>query len=199
MESRLHLALKKAVETHLAGGNHCWYESHMGPWGGSGSLRVDVHYNRNKRSIYVECETRPSISRLIEKGKRRVKVPYRNVYILVVPDEYYGRLEWQRLRGYFDLVLGYDVEDGVFTGKRDLRFMGPLRDAALDFLIPIYKSERVQGTLNRVTRRKNILKMRLRGRLQCLLCRLDLPSPWIFCPGDGCSDSVPYLERASSN
>jgi len=189
VESDLHLALKDAVKRHHAGGSRCWYESHMLPWGNQGSLRVDVSYRRNKRSYYTECETKPNLSRLVEKGRRRREHYRRTVYNLVVPKSEYNKHDWTRLRGYFDQVFAYDIEKDEFTDAVDLRLLGPLRDAVLDITMPIYWSKEFQSTYRRVKYSENRVYWAVRVILQCSACRLGLPHPWGFCPKDDCPDS----------
>ena len=182
--------MKDAVIRHLVGDDRYWTENTI--W--LNTLRVDVEYVKNRRRFLVECETRPGIKRLIAKGKHRNRVPYRNVYILVVTAEWYRRLEWWRLKTYFDLILVYDVEREQFTDRRDLRFMGWLRDVALDMIVPIYNGERLQHSIHLINRGKNRLKWRVRGFLHCSMCKLGIPSPWLFCPRNDCPDSISYSE-----
>jgi hypothetical protein len=85
LESDLHLAMKDAVIRCLVGDDIYWTERYI--W--LNTLRVDVEYVKNRQRFLVECETRPSIKRLIDKGKRRNRIPYRNLYLLVVPVERY--------------------------------------------------------------------------------------------------------------
>ena len=194
MESDLHLALKDAVRRHHAGGCRCTYESHMLPWGREGSLRVDVYFCRRGRSIYTECETRPNMERLREKGRRRNTYYYRTVYRLVVPKQEYAKHDWRRLRGYFDAVYAYDVEADSFTDSVDLRLLGPLRDLALDLLMPIYWSRELQTVLRRITYGVNGLRWAVRSRLHCMACVLGIPHPWVFCPVMDCPRSRSYYE-----
>jgi len=98
--------MKDAVIRHLV--KDGWYRTESRVW--YTGLRVDVAYTRNGRRFLVECETQPNVRRLMEKGRRRKRVPYRNVYILVVTLEWFSRLKLRRLKGYFDRVLVYDVE-----------------------------------------------------------------------------------------
>ena len=186
----MHLAMKDAVIRCLVGDDRYWTESTI--W--HNTLRVDIEYTKNRRRFLVECETRPGIKRLIDKGKRRNRIPYRNVYLLVVPVERYHDVDWGCLRGYFDMVLAYDAELAVFTDRRDLRLLGPFRDAFLDVLMPIYESEELQALFTWLTIRKNCLIYGTRGFIQCSMCRLGLSSPWIFCPRNGCPHSISYTE-----
>lgn len=179
MESRLHITLKKAVERHQAEGNNCWYESTMGAWGGSGSLRADVHYYRKRRSIYVECETRPSMKRLLEKGLRRTQSPWGDVYNLVVPDAQYGRHDWRQLRGYFDKVYAYSVEEDRFTESLDLRTFGALQDAVLDILMPVIRSNKVTALTLWLVKQKNLYR-------HCIMCLRGRTDPWHWCWNEPC-------------
>lgn len=183
LESDLHLAMKDAVVNHLACGEHCWMECRVWYCG----LRVDVSYYRNRRCFLVECETKSRVKRLLEKGRRRNKVPYRNVYMLVVSVEGFRRLEWRRLKGYFDLVLVYDAEGDRFTNVRDLRCLGWLKDAALDALVPLYYGDEFQCVLRLIHRTRVRFGIWLRDSLECPLCRLGVPtSGWDYCYRDEC-------------
>ena len=191
LESDLHLDMKDAVIRDLAWDCRYYTEYSFGQRGYNG-LRVDVHYTKKKREYLVECETRPNIKRLIDKGKRRNSIQDRTVYILVVPLRWIQKLEWRRLKGYFDLVIPYNVESGVLGRSYDLRFLGSLRDDFLDALMPVYKSQEVYDIYWWVVIRKNFLKWFLRGIVQCSLCRRGVPTPWEFCPKNDCPDSRPW-------
>jgi hypothetical protein len=181
--------MKEAVIRELGKETRYWTEYMFG-WRGSGALRVDVCYIRKKRKYLVECETRPSIKRLVEKGKRRKKISHRTVYILVVPIKLYGRLDWRRLKGYFDLIMAFDARVDAFTDTMDLRFLGSVRDAALDVLVPIYLCKSVQSLFRWFRFRKNGLKWAVREVIQCGACKLGIKTPWVFCPRFDCPDSV---------
>ncbi len=78
MESPLHHAMKDAVIRDIAG--DCMYSTeYMIGYPEYGGLRVDVNITKNKRKYLIECETKPNIKRLIDKGKRRNKIPYRTM------------------------------------------------------------------------------------------------------------------------
>ena len=195
MESDLHLAMKGAVVRYLVDGERYWTESRV--W--YSGLRVDVSYMRKRRHFLVECETRPGVKRLVEKGRRRNTVPYRNVYILVVTAEWFRRLELRRLKGYFDRVLVYDDDCDRFTDSRDLRRLGWLRDSALDILVPIYYSKRFQNMLRTITMCKGRFKLWVRMSLQCPMCRLGIPTPWWrFCLRDKCPEDRSLKEIVES-
>ena len=147
--------MKQAVATHLSEGNHCWFEDTMGPWGGAGSLRVDVHYYRKGRSYYVECETRPNIKRLRKKGEKRKKCPWRTDYNLIVPSTEFTKKDWRQLRGYFDNVYGYDVTQDKIYQKMDLRRLGVLQDLVLDIWMPVRRSSKFKDIEWWFIRRKN--------------------------------------------
>jgi hypothetical protein len=137
----------------------------------------------------------PGVKRLKEKGRRRNQLPYWNVYILVVTTAWFRRLEWRWLKGYFDQVIVYDAEGDRFTGGRDLRQMGWLRDAVRDTLVPIYYGGRVQHMLRMMNKCKGRFKLWVRRLLQCPMCKLGIPSPWRFCLRDDCSRSFrEYVE-----
>ena len=185
LESDLHQAMKRAAVRDLVGG--CWQKTEYTYKGRRSSrLRVDVVFVRKWRDHLVECETRPSVKRLMEKGGRRNGLGRRTVYILVVPAERYRRLDIGRLKGYFDQVIAYDAAADEFTCSRDLRFMGSLRDAALDVLVPLHRAISTGPVYNGLRIRKNLLKWAVRGLIQCSACRLGIDTPWIFCPRDGC-------------
>lgn len=189
LESDLHHAMKDAVIRDLVG--DCWYKTEytINRYGAAG-LRVDVSYTKNKRRYLVECETRPNIERLVDKGRRRNNIPYRTMYILVVPSEFYHMIDWGRLRGYFDIIFAYDVDRGMLTEGQDLRFLGSLRDVFLDLWVPFYKSKETQSVYWWFKIRKNLLVCKVRGYVHCTACKLGIPTPWIFCPRHDCPDSV---------
>ncbi|MFC1803959.1 hypothetical protein ACFL0D_08360 [Thermoproteota archaeon] len=189
MESHLHLAMKDAVIRDLVDDGRYSTEYLYG-YRGSGALRVDISYTKNKREYLVECETRPNIKRLIDKGKRRNEISYRTMYILVVPSEYYHRIDWRQLHGYFDIIFTYEIDRDMLTERQDLRFLGSLRDVFLNVLVPVYKSNETQSVSRWLVIRKNLLVYELRGYLHCTACKLDIPTPWIFCPRDDCPNSV---------
>lgn len=192
MESDLHLSMKKAVVRDIGKGSKYWTEYLIG-YCGSGSLRVDVNFSKNRRKYLVECETRPKIKRLIQKGKRRNKIRYRTVYILVVTSEWYRKLDWTQLKGYFDIIMSYDVEEDTFTERWDLRFLGPQRDTVLDIIVPIYMSEAVQSIYLRLVMGKNQVKHTIRKLIQCSACRIGIETHWKFCPKFNCPNSVSYF------
>ena len=163
VEGKQHLELKKAVKQHLSQGNYCHYESHMWSWGGKGSLRVDVHYVKNKRHYYVECETAPRLERLITKGEKRRKRYLGSLYNLIVPATTYNRIDWWRLSGYFDIIYFYSFEREEVVSKIDLRYFGGLRDLFLDLVTPIFRGQRAQDFYRSFWKRKNILK-------KCIQC-----------------------------
>lgn len=159
--------MKQAVETHLSEGNRCWFEDTMGSWGGEGSLRVDVHYYRKGRSYYVECETMPNIKRLRKKGEKRNGWGRRTDYNLIVPSTEFTKKDWTKLRGYFDLVYGYDVNQDKICFRKDLRRLGVLQDLVLDIWMPVRRSSRFKGMEWWFIRRKNLCAgcvMCLRGK-----------------------------------
>ncbi|MFH2110734.1 MAG: hypothetical protein ABIJ47_05670 [Candidatus Bathyarchaeota archaeon] len=186
MESQLHIALKKAVERHMAEGSQCWFESLMVPWSGSGSQRADVQFMRRRRSIYVECETRPSIRRLREKGRRRNQSPWADVYVLVVPETQYSRHDWRQLRGLFDKVYAYSAEEDRFTESVDLRPLGALRDAVLDAAMPVIRSPKFRAFYRFFWIRKNRAVRRLRDRARCIRCCMGKGRPRYYCVGETC-------------
>jgi hypothetical protein len=173
VESPLHKTLKKAVETHHASGCHCWEENYMG-FRGKGCLRVDLCYTSRSRYYLVECETKPSIPRLQEKGRRRNNIHYRTVYVLVMPEKEYFKRNWSELHGYFDTVYAYDIDAGRFTVKRDLRTLGAVQDVALDALMPVIRSKRFQALLWWLRKNKNLFH-------HCLRCLQGNNSPWPDC------------------
>jgi len=170
VESRLHLALKNAVKRHHAQGSRCWYESNMQPWGGNGSQRADVQYYQNCRNYYVECETRPNINRLRDKGRRRNRYKKRGVYNLVIPESEYTRCDWRQLRGFFDKVYAYSVEEDRFTESLDLRALGFLQDLVLNLVTPLFMSPLFQGFYRPLWRRKNWVAVRLWKLGICVRC-----------------------------
>ena len=193
MESKLHVTLKKAVERHQAHGSYCWYESTIGPC--SGSLRADVHYHRKKRSIYVECETRPNMKRLHEEGLHRKQSPWADIYNLVIPETQFSRHDWSLLRGYFDKVYAYSVEEDRFTRSLDLRTLGGLRDAVLDATMPIIRSDQVKASYLWLVKKKNIYR-------HCVRCLRGATDPWYWCWNEPCilykrlwGDPDDYWER----
>jgi hypothetical protein len=179
--------MKEAAIRDLAGDLRHWVESSL-----SCGLRVDVEYRRKQRAYLVECETNPSIPRLIKKGINRNKSHMRNVYILVVTESDYLRLEWKRLRGYFDIIMAYDDKLDSLTISRDLRFMGGPRDTVLDTVLPIVKSKKFTKTMDHLSKRKNRFKWALRTFIQCNACRLGVDTPWYFCPKYDCEKSGRY-------
>ena len=188
LESDLHQAMKRAAVLYLADGCYCRRE--YTPKGrGSVGLRVDIQFTRKMRDYMVECETRPSLGRLIKKGERRNRLRGRTIYILTVPEDQWGSVEWRRLRGYFDKVLAYDAEEDSFTFAQDLRTLGPLRDAALDVLMPVILSRRAKSTYHWLRIRKNLLKWNARALIQCTACKLGIETRWIFCPRYNCPDT----------
>ena len=160
-------------------------------YGGRGysALIVDVNITKNKREYLVECETRPNIKRLVEKGKRRNSIRCRTVYILVVPMKWYQKLDWHLLKGYFDIVIAYNIEDDVFNGAIDLRFLGSLRDMFLNALVPVYKSDEAKSVIRWIKMKKNLLVYNIKGQIHCIACKHGIPTPWRFCPRDDCLDS----------
>ncbi len=191
MESDLHLSMKDAVIRHHAQNCISGTESTYGKPGDT--LRVDVRINRNDRRFLFECETRPNIKRLMDKGRRRNKIRYRNIYVLIVTSDWYPRLDWDQLRGYFDIIHAYNVDSDSFTHRRDLRKLGPLRDSVLDVLVPVYYAKRTQATIWYVKRRINRIRYSITAFHQCTYCRLGLPTPWRCCPMNAsCKDSHPY-------
>ena len=173
VESSLHKTLKEAVKTHHATGCRCQEENYMGS-GGRGSLRVDVCYMLRHRYYLVECETKPNIPRLLEKGRRRNSIHYRTVYVLVVPFNEYVKKNWAELRGYFDLVYAYDLNEDRFTAKQDLRTLGALQDMVLNVLMPVFRSERFQTLLWWLRKKKNLCQ-------HCYNCLRGKSSPWPQC------------------
>ena len=186
-ESTLHRSMKDAAITHLAKDCRYWKEYTHGIRGDA--LRVDVMINKNGRRYLVECETRPNIERLMDKGRRRNKIRGRNLYVLVVGEEWFDRLDGGRLRGFFDIVQAYNSETHRFTDRRDLRTLGTLRDSVLDIMVPLIKAERTQAVIWWIRTTKNQLKWRIIDYLQCTSCKLGIPNPWIFCPSSDCEDS----------
>jgi hypothetical protein len=189
LESDLHLAMKEATIRDICKDSKYWTEYMFG-WRGLGGLRVDVNFTRNRREHLVECETRPNMKRLIEKGKRRNKIRYRTVYMLVVPFKWYKKQDWTQLIGYFDIILAYDVGEDAFAERMDLRFLGSLRDTILDIIVPIYRSEAAQSIYWKIVVRKNRIQSAVRTLIQCTTCKLDIETPWIFCSKYDCPDSV---------
>lgn len=178
--------MKHAVEKHLADGASCWYES-IHYWE---RLRVDVQYYRKHRLYMYECETKPKIPRLKMKGIKRQELRERNVYSLVVPADEYHRIDTRELSGYFDRILSYDPETQNFVDKHDLRFMGALREQALDLVVPVYHNEIIHFIIKLPVRLRNTLKLKCRLVVQCGLCKLGFKTPWTFCPRMDCKDSV---------
>lgn len=192
MESDLHIAMKDAVKRMLAGESRTWIEYSASRF--DNRLRVDIHYTKNKRDFLVECETKPNIKRLIKKGKRRNSLTYRNTYILIVPSKHFEKHDWLRLRGYFDIVLAYDIRLDRFSMKRDLRLFGSLQDRIFDLATPIYRGRRARNLYWSCYRSKNLILYSLRDFIHCKACKLGIETPWIFCPKYDCPDSVPYSE-----
>lgn len=190
LESDLHLSMKDAIMHHHAQNCISEKESTYGKPGET--LRVDVRINRNDRRFLFECETMPNLKRLKDKGRRRNLIRYRNVYILVVTEAWYHRLDWGQLRGYFDIILAYNVDSGSFTHRRDLRKLGPQCDSLLDVLVPIYYAKRTQDAMWYVKRRINRVRYSTTAFRQCTCCKLGLPTPWHCCPMDTyCKNSTP--------
>jgi hypothetical protein len=187
VESDLHLALKEAVKRHHAERNRCWEESVMGSWGGEGCLRVDVHYNRKRRYYYVECETKPNIRRLIEKGRKRNKYYRRTVYNLVVPETEYWKKNWRELSGYFDIIYSYNIEKERFTDKTDLRTLGNLQDLILDRLMPFLRSPEFKKFSRFFWKRKNIIVQFMYNLKLCIRCCMNHGRLVYFCRGDPCN------------
>lgn len=179
METKLHITLKNAVGEHLAVGSRCQYEAEMSPWSGRGSQRADVHYYRKSRSYYVECETRPNLERLREKGRRRLKSPWADAYILVVPEAQFGMHDWETLRGLYNEVYGYNVEENRFTCALDLRTLGALQDMTLDVVMPVVRNRRVRTFHSSIVRKKNIYS-------HCLNCLRGRICPWLRCLDEPC-------------
>ena len=182
----LHLKLKKAVETHLSEGNNCRFESTMGPWGGSGSLRVDVTYSRNRRRYYVECETRPNIKRLRKKGEKRNKNYYRTMYNLIVPSSVFFKRDWRQLHGYFDNVYSYDESADLINDRVDLRTFGRLQDLILDRAMPFFRSPEYEGFARFFWIRKNRVKRYLENQITCLRCCMGKGRPIYYCRYNTC-------------
>ena len=178
--------MKKAVETHLSEGNHCWFENTMGAWGGSGSLRVDVSYSRNRRHYYVECETRPNIKRLKKKGVKRKKYHRRTDYNLFVPSTEFCKREWMQLRGYFDKVYSYDEITDKIVNQVDLRTLGTLQDLILDYAMPFFRSPRYQEFSRFFWKRKNLVTTYLYHRLHCLRCCMGRGRGNYYCRYETC-------------
>jgi hypothetical protein len=84
-----------------------------------------------------------------------------------------------RLRGYFDKVYAYSVEEDRFTESTDLRTLRGLRDAVLDATMPIIRSK--WGTaLNRwLFKRKNLCS-------HCYSCLSGRACPWDRCLSQPC-------------
>lgn len=167
VESQLHKDLKHAAGRLLSHNCDCSYESTLSPWGGSGSLRADVYFNKNGRRYYIECETAPNIKRLQRKGFRRNHVQGRNMYILFIPNTVYHSLNWDQLKGYFDQVIAYNLETQQITDKLDLRTLGWLRYTILDCYIPIITSRQARDLRYLVFRKKGVIKHKLRTLIQC--------------------------------
>ena len=193
VESDLHLKLKKAVENHLAEGSRCRFESNMMPWGGSGSLRVDVQYTRNRRHYYVECETRPNISRLKRKGEKRKKCYYRTVYNLIVPASEFHKNDWSLLRGYFDNVYSYDEQCDEIDDRVDLRTLGSLQDIILDHAMPFLRSPEFREFCRFFWKRKNLALGFFRRRFWCLRCCMGKGRPMYYC-GPGTCDTYSFFQ-----
>ena len=193
VESKLHRDLKSAVQRHLAIECVCSYESTLEAWGGAGSLRADVYYQRCGRRFYVECETSPQIKRLQDKGRRRNRCKDRNMYLLLIPEQFFDLHDWDTLRGYFDQIIAYDVIGDRLTHRVDLRRLGWVRDTVLDAVIPIVSSREARNLRYFVLGKIHHVKWIIRKRVQCTLCRLNLSTPWIFCPRDDCPNSVSYI------
>ena len=178
VESLLHKVLKEAVKTQHAAGYRCLEEDTIG-FRGKGCLRVDLSYLSSSRHYLVECETKPKIPRLQEKGRRRIKIRYRNVYVLVMPSEEYVKRKWSELRGYFDLVYAYDVKTSSFTAKQDLRALGAFQDVVLDAMMPVIRSKRFRDLRWWLDKKKNMCT-------HCVDCIRGRGSPWPNCWHNPC-------------
>jgi hypothetical protein len=187
VESDLHLALKEAVKLHLAEGSRCWEESVMGSWGGAGCLRVDIYYRRRNRYFYVECETKPNIQRLMEKGRKRNKYYHRTVYNLVVPEKEFWKKNWRELSGYFDIVYAYSLEEERFTEKMDLRTLGSLQDLVLDRLMPFLRSPSFKEFRRFFWKRKNLVIQYISDLKLCIRCCMNQGRHVYFCIGETCN------------
>lgn len=178
VESSLHLSLKEAVKCHHAGENRCWTEVVHG-YVREGSLRVDVKYVKSHRYYLYECETRPNIKRLKEKGWKRSKLRYKTVYSLVVPESEYSKKDWKQLAGFFDLVYAYNVVEDRFTKKQDLRTLGGLQDFVLDLVMPIARSRWFVSARRWIYRNKN-------HGIGCVYCLLGKRYPLCWSSDDQC-------------
>jgi hypothetical protein len=178
VESSLHLSLKEAVKLHHAGGNHCWTEAVQG-YGGEGSLRVDVKFVKNHRYYLYECEIRPNIKRLKEKGRKRSKLHRKTVYSLVVPESEYSKRDWRQLAGFFDIVYAFNVGEDRFTGSQDLRTFGGLQDLVLDFVMPVVRSRWFVSARRWIYRNKN-------HGVGCVYCLLGKRCPLCWSSDDQC-------------
>jgi hypothetical protein len=178
VESRLHLSLKEAVKRHHAGINRCRTESLQG-WGGKGSLRVDLEFKKNHRYYLYECETKPNIKRLMEKGRKRAQLRHRTMYSLVVPESEYHRRDWKLLQGYFDIVYAYNEVEGKFTKSQDLRTLGGLQDFVLNIIMPIVRSSWFIDARHWINRNMNHL-------VGCVFCLLGKRCPLCWSSDDQC-------------
>jgi len=193
VESDLHKKMKASVETQLARGEYYRTEWFMGNMG-EDPLRVDAYYTRNKRYYLVECETRPNIKRLHEKARRRKRIPYRTVYILIVPINEYWKRDWRQLRGDFDQVYGYEEDSDTLREVTDLRVFGKAQDIFLDRWMPIRRTH-VKKLYWWLIIWKNLAKTEAQILIQCSMCKLDLDPPWEYCIKTDCPDShYPYMD-----
>jgi hypothetical protein len=185
--------MKDAAKRILACDSNSWLEYSASRF--DNRLRVDVYYIKNKRRFLVECETKPNLKRLTNKGKRRNSLTYRNTYILIVSSEHFDKHDWWRLKGYFDTVLAYNIELDVFSAKIDLRLFGLFQDRVFNLVTPIYRSRSARDLYRFCWRTKNRIIYSFRGFIQCRACKLGIETPWVFCPKFDCPDSVPYSSK----
>ncbi len=82
-----------------------------------------------------------------------------------------------------------NVEDDIFNGPIDLRFLGSIRDSILDVLVPVYYSNEVQSTYWWLRLKRNSLTFTARKLIQCNMCKFGVSTPWEFCPRNDCPDS----------
>ena len=159
VEGGLHRDLKNAVLEHLVKGNNYWLEQVVGYTG----QRVDVAYISYKRHYLVECESKPGEMRLKAKGRTRNMLPYRNVYLLVMPLKEYHKRDWTTMRGSFDKVYSYDRDLGVLVEEIDLRRFGWVRDLVLNLFTPVLCSSVFSGLTCMVVPRFRRLLYRVRN------------------------------------